>query len=504
VAALELADRWGGLVDVPAALDVEAAARLMSVFAGAEDQVAVRPGGVLARRLARAGRQAVRQAWSPRGSVLVTGGTSGVGAITARWVAGRGASRVVLTSRSGAGAAGVAELAASIASAGTAVAVVACDVADRVAVENLLGRIDSTGPELSSMVHSAGVGGHTPVDRLEPAELARLLSAKVGGAMVLDELTVDRDLDAFVLFSSGAGVWGSGGLGGYAAANAHLDALVADRRARGLVASSVAWGLWAGVGMAASEGGARLRGFGMEGIDAERGMLALGQVLDADEGAMVVAGFDWPAFVPTYTLRRSSRLLQDLPEVRAALTAPAATADDAGEWPARLTGMPAAEQQQVLTDLVRGHAAAVLGHTSAEEVLPQRAFKDLGFDSAGAVELRNRLSQAVGVQLASTMVFDHPNAAALAEHLRTELLGADTPGDPVLDALERLAAELDAVDAGTRQDVTEQMQTLLSRWLRRGNPGPAAETDRETVAGQLTEASADEVLDFINKELGAS
>ncbi|WP_237773861.1 type I polyketide synthase, partial [Actinosynnema sp. ALI-1.44] len=434
VAGLELVGRWGGLVDLPPVVDARAGARLAGVLAdAAEDQVAVRSGGVVARRLVRAGRPVVRNAWSPRGSVLVTGGTSGVGAITARWVAGRGASRVVLTSRSGPAAAGVAELASSIVAGGSAVDVVACDVADRTAVEQLLGRIDATGPELSSVMHAAGVGDRRAVTEMETADLSQLLSAKAGGAAVLDELTAGRELDAFVLFSSGAGVWGSGGLSGYAAANAYLDALCDSRRSWGLVASSVAWGLWAGVGMAASQGGERLREFGMEGIDEQRGMLALGQVLDADEGAMVVAGFDWPQFVPTYTLHRPSRLLADLPEVRASLTTDTAVdaeTHDVGEWAARLAGMPVSEQKQVLTDLVRGHAAAVLGYDSAEDVLPQRAFKDLGFDSAGSVQLRNRLSEVVGVRLVSTMVFDYPNAAALAEYLRGELVSdASVQGD---------------------------------------------------------------------------
>ncbi|WP_267898601.1 type I polyketide synthase [Actinomadura sp. WAC 06369] len=439
VAGLELAGRWGGLVDLPEVLDRRAAARLVGVLAaGGEDQMAVRASGVVARRLVRAGRAVAGRVWCPSGSVLVTGGTSGVGAITGRWVAGRGASRVVLSSRSGPGAVGVAELAESIAGAGTAVEVVACDIADRAAVEDLVGWIDESGPGLSSVVHAAGVGGHKAVKDVEAADLAEVLSAKAGGAAVLDEVTAGRELDAFVLFSSGAGVWGSGGLGGYAAANAFLDALAVNRRARGLVASSVAWGLWAGVGMASGAGGERLRGFGMEGIDPERGMLALGQVLDADEAAMVVAGFDWPQFVPTYTLHRPSPFLSEIPDAQEALAADAiaevggeASAED---WPGRLAGMSAAEQQQVLTDLVRGHAAAVLGHDSAEDVLPQRAFKELGFDSVGAVELRNRLSQVVEVKLPSTMVFDYPNAAALADFLRSELIGAggdvDEAGDP--------------------------------------------------------------------------
>ncbi|MGW2283086.1 beta-ketoacyl reductase, partial [Streptomyces sp. NPDC001770] len=230
--------------------------------------------------------------------------------------------------------------------------------------------------------------------------------------------------------------------------NAHLDALVEVRRARGLVASSVAWGLWAGVGMAAGSGGERLRDFGMEGIDERRGMLALGQVLDAGEGAVVVAGFDWPGFVPTYTLRRPSRLLGDLPEVRAVLAEEQAAGPGAGvgvgvvgEWASRLVGVPVGEQRQVLTDLVRVHAAAVLGHESAEDVLPQRAFKDLGFDSVGAVELRNRLSKEVGVRLASTMVFDYPNATALAEYVRGELVGTERAAVPEGDADEMALRE---------------------------------------------------------------
>ncbi|WP_199748247.1 SDR family NAD(P)-dependent oxidoreductase, partial [Actinomadura sp. WAC 06369] len=160
-------------MDLPTQLDGRAAGRLAGVLAsGGEDQVAVRPGGVVARRLVRAGRAVAGRVWCPSGSVLVTGGTSGVGAITGRWVADRGASRVVLSSRSGPGAAGVAELAESIAGAGTAVEVVACDIADRAAVEDLVGWIDGSGPGLSSVVHAAGVGSGVAVEDLQPADLA--------------------------------------------------------------------------------------------------------------------------------------------------------------------------------------------------------------------------------------------------------------------------------------------------------------------------------------------
>nr|WP_269847472.1 beta-ketoacyl synthase N-terminal-like domain-containing protein [Streptomyces tsukubensis] len=190
--------------------------------------------------------------------------------------------------------------------------------------------------------------------------------------------------------------------------------------------------------MAAGNDGDRLLDFGMAGIDTERGTRALGQVLDAGEGALTIAGFDWPRFVPTYTLRRPSPFLSALPEVRAVLTTDTTgtgtgsgsgsgepgTRGGGSELAARLHTMPAGEQRQLLAELVRGHAAAVLGHESAEAVLPQRAFKDLGFDSVGAVELRNRLSTAAGVRLPSTLVFDYPNSAALADFIHGELLGS--------------------------------------------------------------------------------
>nr|WP_312871207.1 SDR family NAD(P)-dependent oxidoreductase [Streptomyces lonarensis] len=519
-AALELAGRWGGLIDLPAVLDARTGARLATVLAdGGEDQVALRSRGILGRRLERAGRPVVRAEWTPRGTALVTGGVSGVGAITARWVAERGAPRLVLTSRSGPAAAGVAALAASIAASGTAVEVISSDTGDRESTGALLAWIDATGAPLSSVLHAAGVTGGKPVEEVETADLAGLLSAKAGGAAVLDELTADRELDAFVLFSSGAGTWGSGGLSAYGAANAYLDALCDNRRARGVAATSVAWGLWAGIGMAASEGGDRLLDYGMDGIDAERGMRALGQVLDADEGAVAVAGFDWAQFVPTYTFRRPSPLLSAIPEVREILAAEAEAGAGVGtggsELAERLSGLSVGDQRQMLTELVRGHAAAVLGHEAAGEVLPQRAFKDLGFDSVGAVELRNRLSAAAGIRLPSTMIFDYPNAAALADYIRGELVdagqaadGADQ-GDVVLNDLDRLAAALESIEGGAdvRQDITERMQTMLSRWLRgstANDESAAGATGRQNVAGQLDEASADEVLDFINKELGGS
>ncbi|HET6704181.1 SDR family NAD(P)-dependent oxidoreductase, partial [Amycolatopsis sp.] len=423
VAALELPERWGGLVDLPPVWDDRTAARLAAVLAGCgEDQVALRPTGVLARRLVRAKPPRPGHTYRPRGTALITGGTGLIGGRTAAWLAERGAPRVVLTSRSGPAADGVAGLAADLAGRGTAVDVLACDTAERAEVAGLLDRIAATGPALSCVMHAAGVARAAFVTDTTVEELADVSAAKVLGARWLDELTTD--LDAFVLFSSGAATWGSGLLAGYAAANAALDALAESRRARGAAATSLAWGLWGGGGMGAGDAGDQLRRYGLRVMDPEKGIRALAQALDNGDGLLAVADVDWTRFAPTFTLRRPSPLLSTLPDAVSALAVPETEAAPEGELAQRLAPLPPAERLAALTDVVRAEAAAVLGHAGGEEVEADRAFRDLGFDSVTAVELRNRLAETAGVRLPSTVVFDYPSAAALAGHLAGELFGA--------------------------------------------------------------------------------
>ncbi|MEU0537599.1 SDR family NAD(P)-dependent oxidoreductase [Amycolatopsis tolypomycina] len=434
VAALELPERWGGLVDLPPTWDDRTAARLAAVLAGCgEDQVALRPTGVLARRLVRAKPPRPGRTYRPRGTALITGGTGLIGSRTAAWLAERGAPRVVLTSRSGPAAAGVAALAADLAGGGTAVDVLTCDTAERAQVAGLLDRIAATGPALSCVMHAAGVARAAFVTDTTVEELADVSAAKVLGARWLDELTTD--LDAFVLFSSGAATWGSGLLAGYAAANAALDALADARRARGLAATSLAWGLWGGGGMGAGDAGDQLRRYGLRVMDPEKGIRALAQALDNGDGLLAVADVDWATFAPTFTLRRPSPLFSTLPDAVSALAVPEAEAVPVGELAQRLAPLPPAERLAALTDVVRAEAAAVLGHLGGDAIEADRAFRDLGFDSVTAVELRNRLTEAAGVRLPSTVVFDYPSAAALAGHLAGELFGAaPAVAEPVVAA----------------------------------------------------------------------
>ncbi|RSN32712.1 polyketide synthase [Amycolatopsis sp. WAC 04169] len=417
---LEHPERWGGLVDLPGELDERAAARLAGVLAtGHEDQVAVRSSGVYLRRLVRAPLgDAVAPEWRPRGTVLVTGGTGAVAAHVARWLAGNGAGHLVLTSRRGAAAEGAAELRDELAGLGARVTFAACDVGDRDALAAVLAEHPP-----NAVVHTAGVGTTASLAETGPAELADALAAKAGGAAHLDELLEGTELDAFVLFSSNAGVWGGAGQGAYGAANAALDALAERRRARGLPATSVAWGLWGGgSGLAGQDDVDRLRRLGLAAMDPALAVSALVQAVSHDETFVAVADVDWARFAPGFALARPRPLLDALPEVREALSAD--TAGQGGsEFAAGLLAAPEADRARIVLDLVREQAAAVLGHGGAAAVEPDRAFRDLGFDSLTAVEVRDRLAAATGLRLPATLVFDHPAAAALAGHLVAELTG---------------------------------------------------------------------------------
>ncbi|MGW7347587.1 type I polyketide synthase, partial [Streptomyces sp. NPDC054854] len=430
VAALEVPERWGGLVDLPEVWDERAMGRLVGVLAGGaagEDQVAVRSSGVFGRRLVRAVRTEGSEPWAPSGTVLVTGGTGALGGRVARWLAGAGASRLVLTSRRGVDAPGAAELVAELSGTGVEVSVVACDAADRDALRALLAAEADT---VTAVVHTAGILDDGVLDALTSERFESVLRAKAVSALNLHELTVELgiELSAFVLFSSVSGTVGAAGQGNYAAANAYLDALAEQRRAAGLVATSIAWGPWADGGMAADEAlEARMRRGGVPPMNADLAITALRQAVGSDEAALTIVDFDWTRFAPGFTAVRVGKLLADLPDAEAATRGTERTGDSterAGSSLAeQLRRLPAGDREAFLLDLVRAQVAEVLGHTGVQDVEAGRAFREIGFDSLTAVELRNRLGSATELRLSATLVYDYPTPAALAAHLGSELLG---------------------------------------------------------------------------------
>ncbi|MGO4648104.1 SDR family NAD(P)-dependent oxidoreductase [Nocardia sp. 2YAB30] len=363
------------------------------------------------------------------GAVLITGGTGGLGALVARHVVeAHGVQRLVLVSRRGAQADGVADLVGELTAAGAQVRVAACDVSDRAAVAALLAELPDEFA-LSAVIHSAGVVDDGTIETLTAEQLNRVLASKAEAAWHLHELTQDLDLSAFVLFSSIMGVMGSPGQGNYAAANAFLDAMAAHRRASGLPAVSIAWGSWnQGSGMTSgldSVALARMAGTGVRPLETGDGLALFDRAIAA--AAPAVVGIELDTDVLSAQARNGT-----LPSMfHSIVTVPVRRGADTGETLVRrLAAAPASEHAAIVLDVVREQVAGVLGHISRDAIDPAAPFTELGFDSLAGVEFRNRLAKTCGVQLPSTVVFDYPTAAALAEFVLSRVDVAAAPVSP--------------------------------------------------------------------------
>ncbi|MFH9983233.1 SDR family NAD(P)-dependent oxidoreductase, partial [Streptomyces sp. NPDC017179] len=422
-----------GLVDLDGT--PESAAALAAALGSAEPQLALRAGRPHAARLARLARPAdtaAPTAWQADGTVLITGGTGGLGAHFARHlVDAYGVRNLLLVSRRGGDAPGTTELVAELIAHGADVTVQACDVADPDAVNALVAGIPAEHP-LTAVVHTAGVLDDGVVGSLTGERLARVLRPKADAAWNLHEATRGLDLDAFVVFSSVAGVLGGAGQANYAAGNAFLDALMEHRRAAGLPGLSLAWGPWdqaGGMTETLSDAEAeRLTRAGMPPIAAEQGFALFDAALAAGAEDTTGTALVVPVRLDLAALAAQGEVpavLRGLVRTRTRRTVAGGTVTADG-LVARLTALTADGRREALLDLVRTQAALVLGHADAASVDAEAQFRDVGFDSLTAVELRNRLSAATGLRLTATLVFDYPNAATLANHLHDELFGAET------------------------------------------------------------------------------
>ncbi|MFI7003383.1 SDR family NAD(P)-dependent oxidoreductase [Nocardia sp. NPDC050175] len=462
-----------------------------------ETEIALRTGDVMVPRIAKAPFVATPP---PRafgdGTVLLTGGTGALGRLTARHlVREHGVRKLLLVSRRGPAAAGAAALGAELTALGAEVELAACDVADRDALAALLAAQTS----ISAVVHLAGVLDDGVVTALTPDRVAPVLRAKATAAWHLHELTRDLDLAAFLLFSSVAGTLGAAGQGSYAAANAFLDGLAGYRRALGLPATSVAWGLWA-ADSAMTEGLdesdlARMARSGIAALPTDAALRLFDQAVAGVHPVVLAARFDVPA------LRREGAAVQPIFHgLLGTVAARPARASAATEL--SLTGLAPAQRTRAVQDLVLRHTATVLGYADAAEIPPRRGFLELGFDSVTALDLRNRLAAATGLRLPATLIFDTPTPAAVADQLAAALVPAeDGPLDHALAALKSaLEAALPSTsDEAEHARVAAGLRALVTRW----NTGRPAEPGVDEHAA-LQSVSAAELFGILDRELEGS
>ncbi|WP_329082794.1 type I polyketide synthase [Streptosporangium sp. NBC_01469] len=472
-----------------------------AVLATGEPQVAVRGDGILVPRLESASSSATAPVSFGTGTVLITGGTGGLGALLARHlVAEHGVRRLLLVSRRGEQADGATELVAELARAGAEARIAACDVTDRDALRDLLRAVPADRP-LTGVVHTAGVLDDGTVHTLTVDQVDRVFAPKADAAWYLHELTREANLSAFVLFSSIAGLIGSAGQGNYAAANGFLDALAVRRRAEGLPAVSLAWGPWQqGIGMTGGldrTGVARLARLGLHPLDEVDGLRLFDLALSAPDPVPALLRFDADDLRLEAQTASVPAVLRGFVRSRRPSAAVSKGPASLGE---RLHGVPEAKRRGVVLELVREQAAVVLGYGSADDIGPDRGFDELGFDSLGGVEFRNRLSKVTGLSLPSTLVFDYPSAGEMAGYLleRTVVTAPEEPDSAIQGDIARLNALLERIIANNGGDdetvtglrgVNDRLSTYLAPW-----PGGDYH--------DLEFHSDNELLDLIDKEFG--
>jgi polyketide synthase 12 len=427
-------------------------------------------------------------AWAA-GTVLITGATGMAGSALARHVVARhGARHLMLVSRRGPDAPGAAELVAELEAAGAQVQVVACDVAERAALAKVIADIPVQHP-LSGVVHAAGVLDDAVVTSLTPERVDVVLRAKVDAGWNLHELTRDLDVSAFVMFSSMAGLVGSSGQGNYAAANSFLDGLASHRRAHGLPAISLGWGLWdQASAMTGALGAADLARFSRDGIVAmssDQALELMDTALIIDEPYMSPAHIDLAALRVKFDSGTLPPMFIDLinAPTRRQVDDSLAAAKSKSALLQRLEGLPEDEQHAVLLDLVRSNVATVLGNSNPQTIDPDRAFQELGFDSLTAVEMRNRLKTATGLALSPTLIFDYPNSAALAGYIHRELVATSEQHKPAAAPgeveIQRVVGSI-PVKRLRQAGVLELLLALANETDGNGQPaGPAVTTEKD-------------------------
>ncbi|MFI5753511.1 type I polyketide synthase, partial [Streptomyces sp. NPDC051644] len=494
------------LLDVDSAAGPTMEAALGNIPAD-EPQLAVRKGNVHAPRLVRADTWRDTDGSAPpfdsSGTVLLTGGTGALGSLLARHlVETHHVRHLLLATRRGPDTPGATELVAELTDLGAEVALRACDVGDRTELSELLSSIPSEHP-LTAVIHTAGVLDDATIESLTPERMSRAARPKADAARNLHELTRELPvpLGAFVLFSSVAATFGSPGQGNYGAANAVLDALAQQRRSEGLPAISLAWGLWetpGGMAGGLSDGGrARMAQSGVGALSPEAGLALFDLALGLGEPFAVTARLDMAALRSRAADGSLAAILRGI--------VPTSPRNDVAQTTSSTRSLDGLNPQQLaaaVPELVRTEVASVLGHATPGLIEADRGLLEMGFDSLTAVELRNRLSKTTGLRLTTTLVFDYPTPAALADYLIDELSRDGTGPASVLAELDRIEKTITAITLGEadRELIGERLRQLTRSW--NGDRHDDSRAGRHGDVDDLLSATDDELFLALDTELG--
>ena len=446
VASLEHRESWGGLIDFPAHLERAHCQRLIEAMASApeEDALVLRENSIYVRRMVRFKTTEMASnynSWTTKHSALVTGDSDGITPHIAKWLVQRGCEHVLVLSRQGARAENVSELTQEIESLGAKISFIECDIAVAHSLTDAVNDLRKQGHNIHTVIHAAGINQRGTLLETSTDDLERLAAAKVGGALELDQLFQDKALDGFILFSSGAGVWGSSGQSAYAAANACLDALALKRQAKGLSATSVAWGAYAKSDILDNDDTAQLERTGVLPMAPALILHGLQQALEQRDNNLVFSAMNWEAFAADYRFGRSRPLLNRIAEAKEQVTSDESQTErsDSDSLADTLSPLGAKERITYVTKLVTKVVADILGRSDLDNISPTSVFSSLGLDSLMSVQMRNQLASATGLSLPSTLAFDHPSAQLAAQYLLdtldlnlTESVAAATPPEEAL------------------------------------------------------------------------
>lgn len=493
VVGLEHPDFWGGLFDLAAGSAVEGLCEEL-LASDREDQVALRPTGRYIPRLERSRPAALKKPFRvlPDGTYLITGGLGNLGLHLARWLIARGARHLVLTSRTGlpdrctwasiSGETGTGTRIAAIKdmeACGATIYIAKADSGSRREMGELWHDLKAQHPPIRGIMHAAGILRPCDVAHLEAHEFREALRSKAMGAALLHEFTecgsrAGEALDFFVLFSSGASVWGSKGLAQYAAANQYLDALAHHRAALGLPALSINWGWWEGAGIVSDELAALFGSIGLKGLPADRGLAALRYLLETQATQKVVADVDWSVFLPIFEARRKRPLLErlagsrddaHLPARSAANEASSGGVQEAKRLPLleEMEQAPASERKALLANYIRSQVADILGFGAPDRVDPRQGFFRMGMDSMMTVQLRNRLEATLGCALPPTLAFEYPTVESIAQFID----GTIVKPEPVASGAvsEFIEDRTDGAEAEDGEASEEELVALLAKKL---------------------------------------